>query len=414
MYRIALLSIGDELCIGQVVNTNVAWIAQQCSQRGALITEHAVVADDAGAMLSALTRMSTSNHMLLVTGGLGPTHDDITKDVLCTFFQDTLQHDARTHERLVRMFELRQRPLTPRNQLQAMLPSTAMALDNDKGTAPGLFFDRQPCAVIAMPGVPAEMQGIMKNSVLPLIEERIRAGHFAVRRYSTITVAGIAESSLADVLGEPESFLEGQSLAFLPSYTGVRLRISVTAANDQLADEMLSRIATYIRSKAGQYVVSEDDRTLNQALHERLIANGVSLALAESCTAGMLGELFSENPGCSAYLLGGIICYSNQSKHRELDVPLEVIETHGAVSKEVVELLATNARKRFESDYALAISGIAGPDGGSADKPVGTVWIALAGPKGAQASLHHFGSDRRANRERACAEAQRQLLQELN
>ncbi len=413
LLQVAVLSIGDELCIGQVINSNAAWIAEQCSILGAHVSEHRVVPDSPEVMLQALRELAATHDVILMTGGLGPTHDDITKAVLCQYFDDELIVDAKTLQELELLFEQRKRVLTDRNRAQALVPSKATAWSNARGSAPGLSFLHNQVLYVAMPGVPQEMKAIMQDHILALIEQTLRAGSYHIMRYKTYTASGIAESSLADLLGDPEHFLGGHQLAFLPSYSAVRLRLSVSAASIDEADKIIETIGSYIKQTVGKYIVAEDKASLNSTLHDALVQSGKTLALAESCTGGMLGMLFTDNSGSSAYFLGGIQCYSNQSKHRELGVAESMLDHYGAVSQQVVEALAVGARNRFESDYSLAISGIAGPEGGTSDKPVGTIWIALASEKGVVSQLHHFGSDRNANRERACAAAQLLLLEQL-
>ncbi len=413
MLQIAILSIGDELCIGQVVNTNASWMADQCSTLGAEVITHRSIGDDTELMHRSLAELQSIAHIVLMTGGLGPTHDDITKDVLCRYFNDRLVEDAATLASLEKLFAHRKRMLTDRNRAQALVPSLATVLSNSYGSAPGLLFESGGTTFIAMPGVPNEMKAIMREHVLPLIAKRMDEEHLPLRMFRTLSCSGIAESSLADLLGDPEKFLEGQQLAFLPSYSGVRLRFSISASSAAEGELILSRIERHVRERAGEYVVAEGRDGLSTACHKALIASAKTLALAESCTGGMLGAQFTDHPGSSEYFLGGVVCYSNDSKIRDLGVDPGTLKTFGAVSREVVEELASNARGKFGADYAIAISGIAGPGGGSDEKPVGTVWIALSSTTGTEACEYHLGVERAAIRERACAAAQLMLLKAL-
>ncbi len=413
MFRVAILSIGDELCIGQVVNTNASFIAEQCSGVGALVTEHRVIGDEAEVMLRALDELQRDNDCVIMTGGLGPTHDDITKDVLCQAFHVSLVEDEGTVEWLRELFARRNRELTDRNKAQALRPENAQALKNELGSAPGLFIEHNSTMFFALPGVPAEMKKLIIDAVLPLIKTQIQKRKQEVRVFKTLLAVGIAESDLADLLPDLETILQGQQLAFLPSYTGIRLRISVSAATAEEAAVIVDHIENSIRSRAGRFILAGAHQSMIQATHSLLMHKSKTLALAESCTGGMLGMMFTDNPGSSQYFLGGIECYSNESKLRDCAVDPSIIVNHGAVSRECVEALAVGVRERFQSDYAISISGIAGPDGGTPDKPIGTVWIAVADQHGVRAKKFLLGNDRHIVRERACGSALAMLYELL-
>lgn len=415
--RVSLLTIGDEICIGQIVNTNAAWMADQCSSIGADVRAHTSIGDEREVMLAELERLLTQSDVLLISGGLGPTHDDITKPVLCEYLGDTLVEHQPTLNALEEFFRSRKRVLSERNRGQALVPTTATVLTNPRGTAPGLLFSNIPRhpgkLMVAMPGVPAEMKGIMQEHVLPLVRNRLRDGGYTVALFKTLQVTGIPESALADLIGDTALFLEGQKLAFLPSYSGIRLRISVQAVTAAEGQGIIARIEEYIRSKAADYIIGEGDENIASAVHKELLQRGATLAVAESCTGGLLGANITEFAGSSAYFLGGVQCYSNESKMRVLGVLPETLAQYGAVSRQTAEELAAGARKRFGSDYALSITGIAGPGGGSEEKPVGTVWIGLADEHSTLAIQHFFGVERQPNRERACAAALLMLLKRL-
>lgn len=394
---ISILTIGDEICIGQIVNTNAAWLGEQCSLRGWRVVAHAVVGDTLPAIIAEIDRLLGMSEVLLVTGGLGPTHDDVTKDALAVYFNDTLELNPTAFEHLRDMLVRRGREVTERQTSQAILPTRCRPLLNEKGTAPGMEFVRDDGKLIfSMPGVPYEMKHLSEKYVFPLLEER---GDGRTVVFRTLQTAGIIESSLADLVGDPQGFLEGQELAFLPSTAGIRLRISVTAATKTEADEILYRIETELYSRAGKYIYGTDNDTLASVVGRMLKERGATIAVAESCTGGLLGAALTDIPGSSAWFPGGMQVYSNEAKQRFLNVPEDVLNTVGAVSRETAELLAANVRTAFGATVGVGITGIAGPDGGSPEKPVGTVWISMADANGVQAVKFIFGGDRRVNRE---------------
>jgi len=413
-YKVSILTIGDEICIGQITNTNASWIANECSKLGAEVIIHSSVGDSNTVIVQELSRLAKTSDCILITGGLGPTHDDITKSCLCEYFNDTLLENKTVLTQLQEMFAKRGRELTPRNASQAMLPTTCTPLPNNLGTAPGMKFVRNEATYISMPGVPNEMKGLMIEHVLPFIESEIASKSCSVIKHKTIMTTGIPESNLADVIGNPDEFLEGNSLAFLPSYSGVRLRISVTAKEFNKALEQITKISQHLYKTAGEYIYGEDDKQLAEVVQELLISSNKTLSVAESCTGGLLGSMITDIPGSSLYFMGGFECYSNESKIREVGVNPLTIESNGAVSKPVAEELASRVRVRFNTDYGIGITGVAGPDGGTEDKPVGTVWIAIADANDVITIKHVFGNDRRANRERACSSALLILLKRIN
>lgn len=405
MLKCAILTIGDEICIGQIVNTNASWMASKCVELGYKLIAHSSIEDDKQSILDELNRLSDLADIILITGGLGPTHDDITKPVLCEYFNDKLIIDEKVLVHIKDIFAKRNRPFLERNAGQAEVPSKCTVLFNEIGTAPGMMFLENKKIIVSMPGVPKEMKGLMENHVLPFLKNKITSESAAVQKYKILNTAGIPESFLADLIGEPEEFLMGGSLAFLPNFKGVKLRIGVEGANFEEAEEKIANIETYIREKAGKYIIGENDKTLAQALGELLIRNNFTLAVAESCTGGGLGFELTNAPGSSAFFLGGVITYANESKIRDLGVNPDTINSYGAVSEECAVEMAIGARNRFNSDFAISITGIAGPDGGTDDKPVGTVWIGLATSTSAGANQYFFGPDRIMNRDRAIAQA---------
>lgn len=410
---IALLTIGDEICIGQIVNTNAAWMAEACAREGWRVIAHSVVGDDLPQIIDEFRRLLSLADVVLITGGLGPTHDDRTKTALVEFLQDTLVLHEPTLEHLRGLFRRLGREITERNAAQAQLPSTCEVLQNDKGTAAGMWFtlasasennpsDRDKI-MVSMPGVPYEMKHLMQDRVLPRLRER--SHNEPVMRYTTLLTTGIAESTLADLIGNVDEILEGQELAFLPSPGGVKLRITVTAENRAKADEILHRIEERIRSRAGRFIYGKDGESYEALVGRALAERGLTVSVAESCTGGLLGAALTAQSGASAYFLGGVQCYSNEAKMNFVGVRPDTLQKHGAVSEETARELASGIRERFGSSLGISITGIAGPDGGTPEKPVGTIWVAVADTNGIEAHKYTVGGDRAVNRERSVVAA---------
>lgn len=403
--RIALLSIGDEVLIGQVINRNAAWLAEELTVLGCTIVEHVTVGDQAAQITDTLQRLQQCSSMIIMTGGLGPTHDDITKDVLAEYTQDTLVVAPEWLEHLHAWMRQRGREVSERNVGQARIPSRATLLPNSIGTAPGLLTENQGCRIVALPGVPTEMQQICREHLFPRIADLMEIEGESRPEYMTLLTTGVAESTLADRIGAPEEFLGSSTLAFLPSYHGVRLRIGARGTRASERQEELWRVRDVIMQRVGSAVYGEGKQTLAEVIGLRLRERGQTLAIAESCTSGMLGANLTDVMGSSAWFLGGVMCYSNESKVRDVGVDESAIVAHGAVSVEVAEQLARRVRERFGSTYGIGISGIAGPGGGSSYKPVGTSCIAVATPDGCESLRYQFGNDRHVNRERSVGAA---------
>jgi nicotinamide-nucleotide amidase len=403
--NIAIITIGDEILIGQIVNTNAAWISAQVTRVGGRVLEQVTVPDDAQTLTDTLDRCRRHCDVLLLTGGLGPTHDDITKDVLTAYFRDELVEDPATTARLQEWMQRRGRSLSERNAQQAWIPSTCIPLPNPVGTAPGMLFDRDGLLLVSMPGVPTEMRAMIADHVLPLLRERIDAEARPTWEYRTVYTTGIAESDLADMIGEPTAFLHGASLAFLPNYQGVRLRIGVRGltSTERLAD--LDRIEGVLRDRAGAFIFGVGEATLAATVGHALRDRGETVSVAESCTSGLLGAALTDIPGSSAWFPGGVLSYANDVKVRDLGVRQADLDRVGAVSEEVARQMAEGVRTRFGTTYGIGITGIAGPDGGTPEKPVGTVWIAVATPTQTLATRFSFGGDRSMNRERSVGAA---------
>jgi len=413
MSKVSILTIGDEICIGQVTNTNAVWIATQCTHLGYAVILHSTVGDDKYLMLKEIDRLFNLSDVLIITGGLGPTHDDITKPTLCEYFNDELVLHKPTLEHLEQFFKKRDYTLTDRNKTQAYIPSKCTPLRNDLGTAPGMQFEKDGKFIISLPGVPAEMKSIMEKYVFQFLQNLLAERKSDVVLYKTIHTSGIPESMLADLIGEPSKFLGDGRLAFLPTYQGVRLRIGITEKNIELGMRRITEIENIVRKRVGKYIFGENEETLSSAIGRLLKEKGKTLSVAESCTGGVLGGEITKVSGSSEYFFGGVIAYSNEAKINVLEVGKVTIEKYGAVSEQTAIELAYHVKGLFNTDYGISITGIAGPTGGTTEKPVGTVWIGLADENGVSAKKYTFGEDRTVNRERAVGTALTLLYKKL-
>lgn len=396
--KVEIISIGDELLIGQTVNTNASWMGEQLSRAGLSIEYCTVVRDDPPAMLNAFAVAMGRVDIVLVTGGLGPTKDDITKEVLAQYFAVELVQNEEVLNHVRNLFESRGRAVQDVNLRQALVPEGCTVLQNTQGTAPGMWLERDGKILVSMPGVPYEMKYIMQAHVLPMVSERFRPDSLY---YRTLLTQGIAESILAERIEDLETGIraEGFGLAYLPSPGLVRLRIS-GPANDAVKE----RIEYYfqaVQQRIPQYAFGEGEVDLPEVVGTLLRSRGMTLSTAESCTGGALATAIVSVSGSSDYFQGSIVSYSNQIKQQLLQVSPESLKSVGAVSKEVVEQMAMGGRKTMGTDYCIALSGIAGPDGGSVEKPVGTVWIGIAGPNSLISKVFRFELNRQRNIQRA-------------
>lgn len=413
MYNISIITIGDEICIGQIVNTNASWIANKCTNLGANVIIHSTIKDSKEALISELDRLIPKSDLVIVTGGLGPTHDDITKNVLCEYFQDVFILHEETLQYLQRIFKLRGYTLTERNKEQALIPSKCNVLKNEVGTAPGMMFKKDNKYIISLPGVPSEMKYIMQDSVLPFVSNKIANLNDEIVLYRNLQTTGIPESKLADMIGQPDEFLKGGTLAFLPSYRGVKLRIGVSEKSFEIAKNKLDKIEKIIFKRVNGKIFSSDDESLVSKIASILTEKKMTVAVAESCTGGLLGAEFTSISGSSSFFKGGVIAYSNEIKERILNIKKESLLNYGAVSEQVANELAKNVKAIFKTDFGIGITGIAGPTGGSEEKPVGTVFIALAFKNKIIVKKYIFSTEREINRERAVGTALAMLLEEL-
>lgn len=406
-----IITIGDEILIGQIVDTNSAWMATQLNLIGIKVKQVSSVSDDATHIMEALALAERRADVILITGGLGPTKDDITKITLAQYFGMSMRRDQETLEHIRSIFARMNRPMIEANEKQADVPEGCLVIKNNNGTAPCIWFEQRGKIIVSMPGVPFEMKYLMSEEILPRLKTAFKLPYIV---HKTILTAGLGESFLAKEIEAQEDALPPHiKLAYLPRLGQVRLRLSGSGSDEHALHEELAYHAGEIISKIRKYVVAEEDIPLEQALLEKMGAKKLSLSTAESCTGGYIAHLITQLPGCSAVYMGGAVVYSNALKQSVLGVAEQTLHNFGAVSEETVKEMALGALKNFKTDYAVAVTGIAGPDGGSLDKPVGTVWIAVAAKDRVTARMFVFGSKRTQNIERSAIAALTMILNEL-
>lgn len=394
MTNVSIITIGDELLIGQVVDTNSAWMARMLNFNGFGVTRRVAVGDNRESIWAALDEESQKADIILITGGLGPTADDITKPLLCEYFNGKMIVDEWTKNHVTNLFEqILKKPLTERNLKQAEVPDTCEVIQNHRGTAPGMAFEKEGKLFISMPGVPYEMQGMMEKDIIPLLQKKYTPG---VIEHRTVMTYGIGESNLADLLSTFEASLpHSVKLAYLPNHGLVRLRLTSIGklSNGQNIDNLYEELKLVVKD----YIVTTEDEPMENIVMNLLLKHGKTMSTAESCTGGYIAHLITSIPGSSAIFKGSVVSYSNEAKERLLHVNNETLEKQGAVSEETVKQMAAGALSALHTDYAVAVSGIMGPDGGTPDKPVGTVWICAAGFKNTVTKKFTLRYDRKKN-----------------
>jgi nicotinamide-nucleotide amidase len=396
-----IISIGDELLIGQVINTNAARIGEMLNLAGIRVKRTTVVADDRDAILNSFDAAFTGADLVLVTGGLGPTKDDITKKILCEFFRSKLLVNEDVLKDVTEIFARRGKEISEVNKKQAEVPDNCTVIRNKNGTAPGMWFERDGKILVSMPGVPYETMAMMEEFVIP----KLKAEHQlqAIFHYSILT-QGIGESYLAETIEEWEDSLAAHNikLAYLPSVGAVRLRLSGYGENNEAVKKSVMKKVEEVLPLIKKYVYGFEEYgkpqpKIESVLGELLLGKKKRIALAESCTGGYISHLITSVAGSSKYFNGCVVPYHNEFKHALLEVDRKVFTTSGAVSEECVQAMATGVAKKFKADYAIAVSGIAGPAGGTPEKPVGTVWMAWANGKEVKTEKFVFGTDRGRN-----------------
>ena len=398
-YQSIIITIGDELLIGQTIDTNSAWIAQQLNQIGINVKRRIAIGDERNAIAEALDETIPQANIIFLTGGLGPTADDITKPLLSDYFGGKLVVNETVLQHVKQIFSKRNRPFLERNLAQAEVPDNCQILFNRMGTAPGMWFEKDGCIVISLPGVPFEMQTIVSEEVMPRLREQFKDRHII---HKTLISVGVGESFIADKIEDIETALPSHiHLAYLPTPGFVKLRLTTEGVDRQALQAEIDIRAELIRQRLGNIIAASEDIPLEEIVARLMIENRLTLGLAESCTGGYLANRLTNIAGSSAFFKGSVVTYANEIKERILDVPLQILQTEGAVSEATVKQMATAARHLMQSDIALSISGILGPGGATPDKPVGLVWMAVADKSRVLTKKFNFFYDRLRNKEMA-------------
>lgn len=410
MTEVEIINIGDELLIGQVVNTNAADMAKMLNKAGFDVRKTSVIGDEAEIIRSSLQSAMQRAAVVLITGGLGPTKDDITKKVLAEEFDSSLIMNEQVRVHVERYFASKGLPFTPTNAEQALVPDKCRVVFNSVGTAPGMCFEKNGKLVFSMPGVPFEMRTMMPE-VIEIMKQHFKS---EAVEYKTLLVSGIGESFLSDKLEGFEANLpRGISLAYLPKGGTIRLRLTAKGADRNKVTDMLGKQTELLLASVKNYFMGFECDNLAETLGERLSENGKTVATAESCTGGNIAHLITLVAGSSRYYKGSVVSYANEVKEKVLGVRAGDLQQYGAVSEEVVKQMAEGVKRLLKTDYAIATSGIAGPSGGSDEKPVGTVWIAVAGERGCVAEKFLFNTTRDNFIERTSNQAILMLLHQM-
>jgi len=391
----SIITIGDELLIGQTIDTNSAWMAQQLNAMGIWVHRRVAIGDVREAILEALEKEGAVSDIVLITGGLGPTADDITKPVLCEYFGGKLVRDEATYLQVMEFFESRGLPTLQRNVDQALVPDVATVLHNTRGTAPGMWFEKDGKIYVSMPGVPHEMKGLMSDHVLSRLQEYFKTPAIV---HQTLLTSGMGESFIAERLTHFEAGLPPHiKLAYLPSYGLLKLRLTAFGIDKLSTAAALSIYFHQMKELLTDITVADDDLPIGEVLGKLLKEKGKTVGTAESCTGGFIAHNITLVPGSSAWYKGSVVSYANEIKSGLLGVKQETLQANGAVSEAVVREMARGALQQLKTDYIIAVSGIMGPDGGTPEKPVGTVWIAAGSAKELVTVKHQLRYDRLNN-----------------
>lgn len=408
-FTASVITIGDELLIGQTIDTNSAWIAQELNKIGVWVKRRVAVGDNREDIWQALDNETLESEIILITGGLGPTADDITKPLLCDYFGGRMIVNEEVLSHIKNIFLRLNRPMIDRNLKQAEVPDVCEVLMNKRGTAPGMLFRKQGKIFIAMPGVPHEMKGIITEHVLPLIQKEFQLP-FILHR--TLLTAGVGESFIAEKIQSWEEALpETVKLAYLPNYGMVRLRLTTQTNEKEKSEKELDRLFSELQELVKEWLIVTEDIPLEKALGDLLISKNKSLSTAESCSGGYIAHLLTSVPGSSLYFKGTVVAYSYDAKETILGVNHSTLESKGAVSEETITEMFNGLMKVTTADYGIATSGVMGPGGGTDDKPVGTVWVAVGSREKMVAKRLHFRFDRAKNIELTATNALLMLFQ---
>jgi len=407
-----IISIGDELLIGQTTNTNAVFIGEKLAEININVIKIVAVADDENSIIDEFKLCLEKSDLVIVTGGLGPTHDDITRNCVVKFFDTELVENEEVLENIRTLFSKRNRELTDINRAQALVPKISEPIKNVHGTAPGMWIEKNNKLFIVMPGVPYEMKAMINNYILPKISGMLKESGIVIKR-SILQTTGIPESTLSERLGDLDEILDGAKLAFLPSIVGVKLRITIEAEDEEKAKNRLVEIEQKIRTKVGRFIYGKDEETLEEVIGRLLRERDLKISTAESCTGGLIASTLTNINGSSAYFERGIVCYSNASKVEILRVDEDTLAEHGAVSMEVAMQMAEGVKSTSGSDIGIAVTGIMGPTGATTDKPVGLVYIGYCDEKVCTAKKFIFGNERLLNKQRTMQAALNMVRKQL-
>jgi competence/damage-inducible protein CinA-like protein len=416
-YKISIISIGDELVIGQTVNTNASFIAEKLTEIGAEVLLHSVIRDGKNEIIDEIKKLSKKSDLIIMTGGLGPTSDDITKEVLSDYFSDQLELDEELYDMLEKRYLARGfKQVSKSLTWQCTLPTKCKLFPNDVGAAPAMLFDKNNFKLISLPGVPSEMKSILENSIINFVSGEMKSRKSDIMIFRSVRTANITESSLAEKIGDEgckSNLGENVSLAYLPSYQGVKLRLGTISEDLEIGKNILDYAQNTLDNKISEFIAGYGNRDLVEIISEILTKNKLSLSVAESCSSGMLGAKLTEFSGASDWFLGGVMSYSNDVKIKLLGVNPDILNTYGAVSELCAIKMAEGVRKNLQSDIGISITGIAGSSGGSEEKPVGTIWIGFSDKTRSFARHFLFGSERDFNRKRSVGMALMILYKQL-
>lgn len=400
MNKVSIISIGDELLIGQTINTNAAYIGEQLTSIGYQVIRNFTVGDDKDDILKILKDAEEISDFIFITGGLGPTHDDITKKCILEFFETELVFDEPTFERIKKLFERRNIPMPEINREQALVPKIAKVIPNDFGTAPGYDISKNGKRFFVMPGVPYEMKAMMENTILPELKKYIQSkGVFYNQKILYTT--GIPESALYTKLQDLRELFEEVKVAFLPSQFGVKIRLSMRSDDEKLNLKKIKFVEDKIRERVDEYIYSDENLSIEEVIGKILTERKLTLAVAESCTGGLICNRITNISGSSNYFERGIICYSNESKIQILGVNPETIQKYGAVSEQAAIEMARGVRNISGADIGLSLTGIMGPTGATETKPIGLVYVGYSDSQREFAKQYNFADNRIRNKERS-------------
>lgn len=390
-----IITIGDEILIGQIQDTNSTWLAKELTSLGFAVSSILSISDNEESIKKAVEDSMRYNQLVLLTGGLGPTNDDITKNTLCSLFNTELEFNNIVFDDVELFLSHRGGKMNSLNRDQALFPKSAKLLRNRQGTAPGIWFEYKGSVVISIPGVPREMKGIFKQEIVKGVKSFF---DLPENYFQTAMITGLAEAQLALIINDWEKQLSKDiKIAYLPSPGVIRLRLGMIGSNKEVMEKKIGDEIVKLYKLIPDNIYSDTEVALQQVIAELLVSENMTLSTAESCTGGNIAKMVTSVPGSSVFFKGSVVAYSNQIKKSLLNVPDKIIDMYGAVSREVVESMAIGACGKLNTDYSISTSGIAGPTGGTEEKPVGTVWIAVSGPNGTISKKYIFGKERDIN-----------------